>query len=195
MQEEMERSQASLQEAQEMIKRLEEQLKQLQAAKEELEMKQKELQAMMERLEESKSMEAAERQKLEDEIRMKQEEVMRIQIEVEAKDSETRRLQEEVENARRKEEELKAQQLLNATKGHLKEENHHDEDDELVNGDVSRDLDTDENIVDPINERRTLAERNERLQDQLLVSFFFLLICILNYSCIITGPKTRSCTI
>lgn len=79
-----------------------------------------------------------------------------------------------MENARRKEEELKQQQLANATKGHL-EENQHDEDDELVNGDVSKDLDTDENIVDPIEDRRTLAERNERLQDQLMVCFFLLL--------------------
>jgi hypothetical protein len=39
------------------------------------------------------------------------------------------------------------------------------------NGDVSRDLDTDENIKDPVEERRTLAERNERLQDQLKVSW------------------------
>lgn len=169
MQEEMERSQANLQEAQEMIRRLEEQLKQLQAAKEELEKRQNELQQMMERLEESKNLEAAERQKLEDEIMAKQLEVQRIQEEVEAKDSETKRLQEEVEAARRKEEELKAQQMANATKGHL-EENNHDEDDELVNGDVSKDLATDENIVDPVEDRRTLAERNERLHDQLLVS-------------------------
>lgn len=167
MQEEMEKSHANLQEAQEMIRRLEDQLKQLQAAKEELEKRQNELQVMMERLEESKNMEAAERQKLEDEILAKQAEVLRIQQEVEDKDTETKRLQEEVENARRKEEELKAQQIANATKGHL-EENQHDEDDEMVNGDVSRDLDTDENIVDPIEDRRTLAERNERLQDQLL---------------------------
>lgn len=125
----------------------------------------------MERLEESKNMEAAERQKLEDEIQAKQLEVQRIQQEVEAKDNETKRLQEEVEAVRRKEEELRQQQLANATKGHL-EENQHDEDDEVVNGDVSRDLDTDENIVDPIEDRRTLAERNERLQDQLMVSFF-----------------------
>ncbi|KAJ8938667.1 hypothetical protein NQ318_020365 [Aromia moschata] len=166
MQEEMERSQANLQEAQEMIRRLEEQLKQLQAAKEELEKRQNELQAMMERLEESKNMEAAERQKLEDEIRTKQMEVQRIQEEVEAKDNETKRLQEEVEAARRKEEELRQQQIANATKGHL-EENDHNEDDEMVNGDVSKDLSTDENIVDPIEDRRTLAERNERLQDQL----------------------------
>lgn len=80
---------------------------------------------------------------------------------------ETRRLQEEVEEARRKEEELKIIQAANATKGHLEEEERHDEDDELVNGDVSRDLATDENIVDPVEERRTLAERNERLHDQL----------------------------
>lgn len=87
---------------------------------------------------------------------------------VEAKDNETKRLQEEVEAARRKEEELRQQQIANATKGHL-EENDHNEDDELVNGDVSKDLSTDENIVDPIEDRRTLAERNERLQDQLQV--------------------------
>lgn len=74
-----------------------------------------------------------------------------------------------MEAARRKEEELKQQQIANATKGHL-EENDHNEDDELVNGDVSKDLSTDENIVDPIEDRRTLAERNERLQDQLQVS-------------------------
>lgn len=54
MQEEMERSQANLLEAQDMIRRLEEQLRQLQAAKEELEQRQNELQAMMQRLEESK---------------------------------------------------------------------------------------------------------------------------------------------
>lgn len=36
-------------------------------------------------------------------------------------------------------------------------------------GDVSRDLDTDEHIKDPIEDRRTLAERNERLHDQLKV--------------------------
>jgi len=167
LQEEMERSQANLVEAQDMIRRLEEQLRQLQAAKEELEKRQNELQSMMERLEESKNLEAAERLKLEEEIKMKQIEVQRIQEEVEQKDSETRRLQEEVEEARRKEEELRVQQLANATKGHLEEEERHDEDDEMVNGDVSRDLATDENIVDPVEERRTLAERNERLHDQL----------------------------
>lgn len=38
-------------------------------------------------------------------------------------------------------------------------------------GDVSRDLDTDENIKDPVEDRRTLAERSERLHDQLKVNF------------------------
>ena len=39
-----------------------------------------------------------------------------------------------------------------------------------ANGDVSRDLNTsDELIVDPIEDRRTIAEKNERLQNQLKV--------------------------
>jgi len=169
MQEEMEKRQQDLTEAQDMIRRLEEQLKMLQAAKEDLELRQNELQAMMERLEESKNLEAAERAKLEDEIRTKQEEVTRIQQEVEQKDEETRRLQEEVEEARRKQEEVN-QALLAATttpQHHHVQENEHDEDDEMVNGDVSRDLATDDSIIDPIAERRTLAERSERLHDQL----------------------------
>jgi len=169
MQEEMEKRQQDLAEAQDMIRRLEEQLKLLQAAKEELEMRQNELQAMMERLEESKNLEAAERAKLEEEIKAKQEEVTRIQNEVDQKDEETRRLQEEVEEARRKQEEVN-QALLAATttpQHHHVQENEHDEDDEMVNGDVSRDLATDDSIVDPIEERRTLAERSERLHDQL----------------------------
>lgn len=102
MQEEINRSQANLVEAQDMIRRLEEQLKQLQLAKDELEARQNELQAMLTRLEESKNMEAAERQKLEEEIAAKQMEVAYIQEEVAAKDSETKRLQDEVEEARRK---------------------------------------------------------------------------------------------
>lgn len=36
-------------------------------------------------------------------------------------------------------------------------------------GDVSRDLDIDESIKDPVEDRRTLAERSERLHDQLKV--------------------------
>lgn len=41
----------------------------------------------------------------------------------------------------------------------------------MVNGHESQDLDTDLDIIDPVEERRTLAERNERLQDQLKVIF------------------------
>ncbi|KAG5683824.1 hypothetical protein PVAND_013087 [Polypedilum vanderplanki] len=176
MQEEINRSQANLMEAQEMIRRLEEQLKQLQLSKDELEQRQNELQEMLTRLEESKNMEAAERQKLEEEISAKQIEVAKIQEEVEAKDSETRRLQEEVEEARRKQQEAAAA-LLAATqtpKHHHLAEDENGDDDDMTNGDngsgggdVSRDLDTDMDIKDPIEDRRTLAERNERLHDQL----------------------------
>lgn len=54
---------------------------------------------------------------------------------------------------------------------------HHiaEDDEDLTNGDnsgdVSRDLDIDENIKDPVEDRRTLAERSERLHDQLKVFF------------------------
>lgn len=52
-------------------------------------------------------------------------------------------------------------------------EDENENEEELTNGDaggdVSRDLDTDEHIKDPIEDRRTLAERNERLHDQLKV--------------------------
>lgn len=62
---------------------------------------------------------------------------------------------------------------------HLAEdENENGDDDDMNNGDngsgggdVSRDLDTDEHIKDPVEDRRTLAERNERLHDQLKVSY------------------------
>ncbi|XP_058983336.1 moesin/ezrin/radixin homolog 1 isoform X1 [Musca domestica] len=175
MQEDMERSQKDLMEAQEMIRRLEEQLKQLQASKDELELRQKELQAMLTRLEEAKHMEAAEKAKLEEEIMAKQLEVQRIQEEVNQKDEETKRLQDEVEEARRKQAEAAAALLAASTTPqhhHVAEdENENENEEELTNGDaggdVSRDLDTDEHIKDPIEDRRTLAERNERLHDQL----------------------------
>lgn len=57
---------------------------------------------------------------------------------------------------------------------------HHitEDDEEMTNGDhsgdVSRDLDIDENIKDPVEDRRTLAERSERLHDQLKVSFSYI---------------------
>lgn len=169
MQEEMERSQANLLEAQEMIRRLEEQLRQLQAAKEELEQRQNELQAMMTRLEETKNMEAAERIKLEEEIMQKQTEVARIQEEVEAKDTETRRLQEEVEEARRKQEEVAAALLAATTTPqhhHVREEE--DGGSEGADADENADLvGAGDSVVDPVEERRTLAQRNERLHDQL----------------------------
>lgn len=175
MQEEMERSQKDLMEAQEMIRRLEEQLKQLQAAKDELEIHQKELQAMLNRLEEAKYMEQAEKLKLEEEIQAKQAEVFRIQEEVNAKDDETRRLQAEVEEARLKQAEAAAALLAASTtpQHHHVAEDENDNEEELANGDaggdVSRDLDIDEHINDPVEDRRTLAERNERLHDQLKV--------------------------
>jgi len=169
MQAEISKREQDLLSAQDMIRRLEDQLNKLQLAKEELEQRQNELQKMMERLEESKNMEAVERAKLEDEIKAKQEEVMRIQSEVETKDEETRRLQEEVEEARRKQEEAAAAALAAAAtpKHHHVTENENEDNDEMVNGHESQDLDTDMDIVDPVEERRTLAERNERLQDQL----------------------------
>ncbi|EDX17451.1 GD16093 [Drosophila simulans] len=173
MQEDMERSQRDLLEAQDMIRRLEEQLKQLQAAKDELELRQKELQAMLQRLEEAKNMEAVEKLKLEEEIMAKQMEVQRIQDEVNAKDEETKRLQDEVEDARRKQAEAAAALLAASTtpQHHHVAEDENENEEELTNGDaggdVSRDLDTDEHIKDPIEDRRTLAERNERLHDQL----------------------------
>ncbi|XP_050523634.1 moesin/ezrin/radixin homolog 1 isoform X1 [Daktulosphaira vitifoliae] len=171
MQAEISKREQDLLSAQDMIRRLEDQLNKLQLAKEELEQRQNELQNMMERLEESKNMEAAERVKLEEEIKAKQEEVMRIQSEVETKDEETRRLQEEVEEARRKQEEAAAAAMAAAAtpKHHhvMENENENDDNDEMHNGHESRDLDTDMDIIDPVEERRTLAERNERLQDQL----------------------------
>lgn len=58
---------------------------------------------------------------------------------------------------------------------HLAEDENGDDDD-MTNGDngsgggdVSRDLETDEHIKDPVENRQTIAERNERLHDQLKV--------------------------
>lgn len=54
---------------------------------------------------------------------------------------------------------------------HLAEEK--EDEDEMVNGngsnDLSRDLEIDDTIKDPVEDRLTLAERNERLHDQLKV--------------------------
>lgn len=56
------------------------------------------------------------------------------------------------------------------THHHLAEDENEDEEQmNGENGDVSRDLDIDEHIKDPVEDRRTLAERSERLHDQLKV--------------------------
>lgn len=53
---------------------------------------------------------------------------------------------------------------------HHVEENEEGEEEGEEGGDT-KDLATDESIIDPVEERRTLAERNERLHDQLKVSW------------------------
>lgn len=84
-------------------------------------------------------------------------------------------MQMEVEEARQKEKEANLQLLAaTTTPQHHHVEEHDDENDDLHNGDVTEDLETDSNIVDPVEERRTLAERNERLHDQLKVRFIFI---------------------
>lgn len=80
----------------------------------------------------------------------------------------------EVEEVRRKQEEATAA-LIAATSTpqhhHVAEQEETEENDDIPNGDISKELYTsDEPIEDPIEERRTLAERNERLQNQLKVS-------------------------
>jgi len=178
MQAEMETRQKALLDAQTTIKQLEEQLKETQAAKDELEATRRELQEMMQRLEESKNMEAEERARLEEEIKMKQDEVQTIYQEVKQKEEENIALQSEMDNARHKHEEAtKALMAATTTPGHHHVRDHDDDDedenengneDELANGDTSRDLRDDHDVInDPVNDRLTLAERNERLQNQL----------------------------
>jgi len=169
MQADMEKRQSALVEAQDQIRRLEDQLRETQQAKDALESSQQELQDMMERLRESKSMEEEERLRLEEEIQAKQNEVSTIHEQVRAKERENQELQSEMADARKKHEEA-TQALLAATttpKHHHVAE-HDDEEDDLQNGDSSRDLrNDDDDINDPVNDRLTLAERNERLQSQL----------------------------
>merc|ERR1712241_1566576 len=148
--------------AQDQIKRLEDQLRETQAAKEELD-------EMMTRLEQSKNLEAEERARLEAEIAEKAEEVSTIHNQVQNKERENLELQSEMAEARKKHEEA-TQALIAATttpRHHHVQENDDDEDD-VPNGDNSRDLRNDgDDINDPVNDRLTLAERNERLQNQL----------------------------
>lgn len=74
---------------------------------------------------------------------------------------------------RRKQEEASAALIAATTTPqhhHVAEQEGTEEDDDIPNGDISKELYTsDEPIEDPIEERRTLAERNERLQNQLKV--------------------------
>jgi len=172
MQTEMEKRQAELKEAQETIRKLEDQLRETQVAKDELEKQQRQLHEMMQRLEESKNLEAEERGRLEQEILAKRDEVEEISSQVRSKEEENRLLQEEMEHARQKQE-MASQALIAASttpKHHHLQETDCDEDDDnqLENGDNSRDLRyDDDDLNDPVNERITLAEKNERLQNQL----------------------------
>merc|ERR1712203_1207347 len=151
----------------------EEQLKETQVAKDELVAQQQELHEMMIRLEESKTMEAEERARLEEEINSKRSEVEDILTEVQRKEEENRQLQEEMDAARQRQEEAsKALMAVSTTPSHhhLREgdDDSEDEEHETMNGNVSRggDLrDDDDDVSDPVNERLTLAEKNERLQD------------------------------
>ncbi|XP_076373771.1 moesin/ezrin/radixin homolog 1-like [Tachypleus tridentatus] len=171
MQEDMERRQRELAEAQDTIRRLEEQLLQLQAAKDELELKQKELEEMMHKLQEDKVMEAEEKAKLEEAIKTKQEEVQVIQKQVYEKDEETRKLQEEVEEARRHQEKVAAALMAATTtpQHHHLQENEHEENDDLTNGEIGAELYMDDNInlSRPEEDRMTQVSKEKHLQDQL----------------------------
>jgi len=171
MQQEMERRQSELVAAQETIKKLEDQLRETQVAKEELLQQQQELHEMMKRLEESKNLEAEERARLEDEINNKKNEVEDIVAEVKRKEDENRQLQEEMDDARKRQEEA-SQALIAATTTpkhhHLQDIDDDDDEERMTNGDFSQDLTNDEDdLRDPVDERLTLAEKNERLQSQL----------------------------
>merc|ERR1740129_2100951 len=159
MQADMESRQKSLIEAQEKIRKLEDALRETQEAKQELEKGREDLAQMMERLRADQAMEAEEKARLEEEINAKAEENMLLQS--------------EMAEARRKHEEA-TQALIEATttpRHHHVQENDDDElDDEEnnMNGEHSTDLrDNDDEINDPVDDRLTLAERNERLQNQL----------------------------
>jgi radixin len=172
LQVEMERRQGELKEAQDTIRRLEDQLRETKVAKDELEKQQSELHDMMTRLEESKNLEAEERARLEHEIMSKKSEVDDISSQVLQKEEENRMLQMEMEEARRKQEEASEALIAASTTPkhhHLQETDYDEEDDEnLQNGDNSRNLrEDDDEVNDPVNERLTLAEKNERLQNQL----------------------------
>lgn len=91
----------------------------------------------------------------------------------------------QVEEARRRQEEAAAALIAATTTPqhqHVNEgdQDEGDDDEETPNGDVSggRDLisesDLSNSIRDPVEDRLTLAEKNERLQNQLKVRFCFV---------------------
>merc|ERR1719244_1370388 len=192
-----EKRQGELTTAQDTIRKLEEQLRETRVAKEEWVQQQTQLQEMMQRLEESKSLEEARKRQKEDEIASKRSEVEEIVTEVQRKEEENRQLQAEMEEARKRQGEAsKALIAASTTPKHhhlqvaqywkhfpekrtegfrtsrvlLEEVDDDDEEDEekMMNGDTSRDLmNYDDDVSDPVNERITLAEKNERLQNQL----------------------------
>merc|ERR1711997_234882 len=104
----------------------------------------------------------------------KKTEVDDIVAEVKRKEDENRQLQEEMDEARKRQEEA-SQALIAATTTpkhhHLQEmdgTSDDEEDERIANGDLSRDLrQDDDDLMDPVDERQTLAEKNERLQSQL----------------------------
>merc|ERR1712110_138373 len=107
----------------------------------------------------------------EERLNAKQEEVSTIQSQVQMKERENMELQSEMADARKKHEEA-TQALIAATTTprhhHVNDHDDDEDDDEIANGDSSRDLrNDDDDINDPVNDRLTLAERNERLQNQL----------------------------
>lgn len=82
--------------------------------------------------------------------------------------------------ARLRQEEADRQYQANQTPHHHhveeNEEGEEEGEDEVPQGNVTKDLATDETIIDPVEERRTLAERNERLHDQLKVHRYLILV-------------------
>merc|ERR1712021_77367 len=157
----------SLIEAQEKIRKLEDALRETQEAKQELEKGREDLAQMMERLRADQAMEAEEKARLEEEINAKAEEVAEIQNAVQNKEDENMLLQSEMAEARRKHEEA-TQALIEATTTPRHHHVQEDDEENNMNGEHSTDLrDNDDEINDPVDDRLTLAQRNERLQNQL----------------------------
>ena len=162
-----------------MIRNLENQLNSL---NNELDVRKDELEKMNEKLLLSRDLSDAEKRKLEDEIEAQRCLISEKEQELVNKNHEQndliRRSAANHEIAIQNDEIINNNDHLNDLQQHM---NNHTSDkndlhlqeeyDEIVNGDVCHDLQTDDSIVDPITERRTLAEKSERLHDQLKVGF------------------------